>query len=273
MALLLLHSTVNRGGLGAVCLPEEEVYFVVNGQICENGYCMLNTNSTQWSNPLLINLGGYLPGEQRVEIQLFASPQDYSPQPLNDYYPCLVHGVDRIWSGRGNLSLPFKKTVGRWGNGNTFLLHLSPPALRPPNQIITIFALDPERKRRLAQLTIVIKGTPPQEEGSILGGSPLRNLDFWNRSVRVCQDPVNPRLMMVDFSMLSHVSNGRVEIINLLGETVQQYTLQGGEVGQIDANTLPSGIYLMRITANGTLLITKRLVIDTPPKPALPQRN
>lgn len=72
-------------------------------------------------------------------------------------------------------------------------------------------------------------------------------------------NPTSGKLMVQAPRAMQQVS---VSIVNLMGETVQQFAGLDGQQFQLNVDQLPAGIYLVRVVANDQLVAVARIVCD-----------
>ena len=65
----------------------------------------------------------------------------------------------------------------------------------------------------------------------------------------------------ISFSIGETVTNGSIEIFNMKGQKVKEFSINGQEAVVWDATSQASGVYLYKMKANGRYTSTKKMIL------------
>lgn len=266
-----------RGVLGVALLwvaagvlraqPTEQIYFLLNGQVCTEGYFILYAGDATWAYPVRVSLGGYMPGLRAVHLEIYSTRCAEQP-PLSCAYPRLVYGEERLLPGKGVLRVPFSNAPVALGSGKALWLHLNAFHMPIERQVITLHARSELGGEVLAKLNILVQSRPMSPASSVKEKPVQQEVSMWRKSSMFRTEVLEESCYKVDLSFLSQEETCTVEVVDLLGVKIREYQWEGGgEEQTLLLSELKPGVYFVRISVGGVFVQMKRLVVA--PRPVL----
>lgn len=267
LTLLLIACNPLATRLSGAVIPQKP-YFIVNGQVCTSGHCVLDSRNAQWPNPLTIALGGRWPKNRTVELAIASTKCD-GTCPTRMHYPSLEMEDQRIWPGAGTLQFPFRHATPN--HGKSIHLHLEPALYPRENQTITLTLSDPHDGALITDVSIHIRGERIPWYSANITGPTLPEATLWQSGVRIAPAHDRTNGWNIDLTAISPTKEVTVTIFNTIGKEMSQYRTVAGQRTALPTSDLEDGIYFVRVEMEGQHLTTQRLIITRGPQ--LPKKN
>lgn len=242
--------------LALAARAQENVHFVVNGQACTDGRCVLSLSSYALGQPLRLSLTGVQPGTATLGFSFSQAIE--ATRPVRGLL--LEYGGYSVASGAGIIRVPAASAAALFNATTHLVLHLGdiPPIA---TGVLTVAAHVKGQAQPIAKVQIFLEGLQTPGE-SIPWERGQRFDEVRPQLVPVYPNPVKSGPVHIDLQSIPAGRKGWVSIVDLLGATIYNAPFEGGTIVECPADSFSKGVYFVRIDVEGTPIFTGRLIID-----------